>query len=35
VRLEGEASSALFDTLAEWNDHLKHVDLKGFDEPTP
>lgn len=35
VRLEGETSNALFDTLAEWNDHLKHSDLKGYDEPTP
>jgi len=35
VRLEGEASNALFDTLSEWNDHLKHTDLKGIDGPAP
>jgi len=31
---EGETSNALFDTLAKWNNHLKHSDLKGYDEPT-
>ena len=35
VRLEGETSNALFDTLAQWNDHLKASDLKGNDGPKP
>jgi len=35
VRLEGETSNALFEILAEWNDHLKDTDLEGFDGPKP
>jgi hypothetical protein len=34
VRLEGETSNALFDTLSDWNEHLKakNIDFRG---PTP
>ncbi len=30
THLEGETSNALFDTLAQWNDHLKDTDLDSF-----
>jgi len=34
VHLEGETSNALFDELADWNEHLKNknIDFRG---PTP
>jgi len=35
VELEGETSNALFEALAEWNEHLKDTDLKGIDGPKP
>ncbi len=33
--LEGETSNALFDALAQWNDHLKDTDLDSFHGPKP
>jgi hypothetical protein len=34
VHLDGETSNALFDELADWNEHLKgeNIDFRG---PTP
>jgi hypothetical protein len=34
AHLEGETSNALFEELADWNQHLQHNNLP-FEEPSP